>query len=285
MLAPRRHLPKIIGAGIVATGWHIDRLGVSALWEETLGAGITVAVIDSGAADVPGLDKPRIRRFRDGQELQVGKDHNHEYHGTQVTGIVASDDERARGIAPEASCLVYDVYDSSGEPEGWRVTEAIEAAVEASVDLMCCSFSLNALPRELVDALERAHEAKIPVVVSAGNDERVSSPFPEQASGLITVAASGRFNEELRGRRGDWTTITAPGYCIPAWTPDDVSTLTGTSAAAPVAAGVIALLLAHARERGREDWLRENLIELLRETGEGRGNAPLFNPGKLFDEI
>jgi subtilisin family serine protease len=115
-------------------------------------------------------------------------------------------------------------------------------------------------------------------VVSAGD------AFADAESGVISVVVSTMFKTIVR-TSGAMKTIAAPGIQFPASTPAGVSPFSGTSAAAPVVAGVIALALAHARKRGVEDWFRAALAELLVSTGNRATTPPLIDVGALLQAI
>lgn len=272
----------------MAQPWHITWLQLErGLWRETKGAGVKLALLDSGVAEVPGMDEGRVRRRSHGGELGRPRDSSSDGHGTSVAAIVGSDAPQVPGIAPEAELECFAVYGVDARPAAFRVAKALSKAVELGVDAICCTFTLPRLDEDLEAALAEAAEAKIPVIVAAGNRANLAAEFPEKVEGLITVAAlTNRGVLVPNTRYGSWTSVAAPGLNIRTWSPGGRinNRFTGTSAAAPVFTGVFALLLAAAEARGGAEArgrVREQLAELLRETSERRGPVPILQTESL----
>lgn len=238
-----------------------------------------VAILDSGVAQTSGLPDQRIAQFDPSGTSDARHDRTNAFHGTQVVSVLASDDDRALGVAPGVRCSCFNVYNSQQAPIESSVIAALARAIALKVDLICCTFTFGRISSELHDQLEAARLAKIPIVASAGDE------FPDSASGVISVAVSSMFKTIVARPAGSMTTIAAPGIQIPASTPGGVSSFSGTSAAAPVAAGAIALALAYARQRGVEEWFRVALGELLVSTGNRATKPPLIDVGALLQAI
>ncbi|NVB39489.1 S8/S53 family peptidase [Pseudenhygromyxa sp. WMMC2535] len=269
--------------------WHIEWLSLVTLGERgRWGAGFEVALLDSGAAPVSGTMNERFSHFSADGQRQSPRDRRRDFHGTMAAGALASDDVHTPGVATGARCACFDVYGSLAKPVPWRVARALEVALERGVDVVCCPFSLPQLSPELRRALERAARLGVPVIVAQGNDGDPGHEFPERARGVIAVAASNERGRVLPGRIGPWTTIAAPGWKIIARTPGGSEYFNGTSAAAPVLAGVVTLALGYARARGGEGlerWLRHELVEVLRRSAIHGGGVPILNAAGLFEAI
>ncbi len=141
------------------------------------GAGVGVAVIDSGVANVPEL-KGRIKAridFTDTNDLD-------EYgHGTHVAGIIAAagvnKNDETRGIVPEADIISLKVLNGKGVGLASNVIAAINWAVtnKAAYNIKVINLSLGAPVLQswrddpLCHAVDEAFHAGIVVVVSAGN--------------------------------------------------------------------------------------------------------------------
>src|SRR5258708_2455393 len=113
------------GATIGAT-WVHDALGLD-------GAGVGVAVIDSGVANWhDDLASNRVTRFVDFVNFQAAA-YDDYGHGTHLAGIIAGDGHdsagRRRGVAPGATLLVEKVLDAAGQGYISNVIAAIDYAI------------------------------------------------------------------------------------------------------------------------------------------------------------
>ncbi|MBI4320380.1 MAG: S8 family serine peptidase [Chloroflexi bacterium] len=148
-------------------------------WEKGLnGAGVTVAVIDSGVASSPhGVDPRRLVASID---LVKGAQNNMPDpggHGTHVAGIIAGQDADWSGIAPKANIVSIRVLKDDGTARMSDVIKAIQLAVQnrKKYGIRIINLSLGApattsYTRDpLAAAVELAWHAGIVVVTSAGN--------------------------------------------------------------------------------------------------------------------
>lgn len=140
------------------------------------GAGVAVAVIDSGVRRGGGMD------VVDGLNL-TGMDELVDWHGTAVAGIIAGaplPDGSPVGIAPGARIVDVRVYDSA-DPQPDRGEQAVTpesvaagldwvARVARDRDIKVANVSLGVpASRELAAAVRRAWRAGVVVVASTGN--------------------------------------------------------------------------------------------------------------------
>lgn len=240
--------------------WGMDMIEADAAHGVTTGAGVTVAVIDTGVLasheDLAGRLLPG-RDFVDGDANPADGDG----HGTHVTGIVAANRNNGRGVigvAPSANVLPVRVLNDDGEGTTDGVAEGIDYAVAQKVDVI--NLSLGGLPivggDDVFDAaIDRALDAGIVVVAAAGNESFPVCNQPSGAGRLLCVAAV-----DKRGQRSAYSSfggargISAPGGAalLPVRGEDILSTvlgnkygeMAGTSQAAPHVAGAAALLVA-----------------------------------------
>ncbi|HEV2891876.1 MAG TPA: S8 family serine peptidase [Frankiaceae bacterium] len=145
------------------------------------GAGVRVALVDTGVADTPALTRASGRlvdAYNSSRERTFADGYG---HGTFMAGIVAGGPvagtgDRGLGVAPGATVLSVKVADSSGETSLSRVVAGLDwVAQNASrVDVASFAFS-RSRPGDgygadpLTDAVERVRDAGVAIVVSAGN--------------------------------------------------------------------------------------------------------------------
>ena len=97
----------------------VELIQAPAIWKETKGKGITVAILDTGCdSSHPDLQEQIIggRNFTDddGSNPDIFLDYNG--HGTHVAGTIAAqqNDKGVVGVAPEASLLIVKVLNRKG---------------------------------------------------------------------------------------------------------------------------------------------------------------------------
>ena len=172
---------------------------------------IGVAIVDSGLEPSNDIDAGRIVGFydftQDGAEVDPYDDYG---HGTHVAGLIGgsgdSSQDAYQSAAQKAHFAAYKVLDGSGAGYTSDVVAAIDHVIEhksvLEIDVMNLSLGHPIYDRAqddpLVQAVERAVDAGLLVVVSAGNDGRnpetglpgyggISSPG--NAPSAITVGA------------------------------------------------------------------------------------------------
>ena len=170
---------EAVGADLAATGFAAVR-GVT-------GQGIGIAIIDSGIANVPEL-RARVVASHDFTDDR-GRGIDRFGHGTHVAGI-------ASAIAPDVDLISLKVLDEEGTGTAGDVIQAIDWAVEnrRRYRIKVINMSLGGAPMQswredpLCKAVQRAHDAGIVVVASAGNVGKTEDGTP--VLGGVTVPGS-----------------------------------------------------------------------------------------------
>ena len=237
----------------------VPGLDVLPVWRSTRGAGVTVAVVDtgvdSGSADLAPNLLPG-RNVYDGN----GDTSDGAGHGTTVASVIAAPAGNGGyvGIAPEAKILPVKVMGGSSG-RGWdgrAVVSGIEYAVSSGAKVINLSLGgLNTQIAGIEKALGDAQRAGALVVIAAGNDgvdlddpRYTESPDGYGYPNTLTVADFSTQNtlapDSNYGARhvqiaslgavlwGDYPGSQTGGY------------LGGSSAAAATVSGVAALLFA-----------------------------------------
>lgn len=183
----------------------------SAWAEGVTGAGVTVALIDTGVADVPDLtgrivsvQDDRTGRTADCYDLS-GEGHCRDSygHGTFMAGLIAGDGAAAgtapTGTAPDARVLSVKVAGADGAADVSTVLAAIQWVVSFRdrYDVRVLNLSLGTDSTQswkddpLNYAVERAWDAGILVVVSAANTGPAAGTIAKPADDpwVLTVGA------------------------------------------------------------------------------------------------
>jgi type VII secretion-associated serine protease mycosin len=185
----------------------LARLAAERAWASSTGAGVLVAVVDSGvdvgnahlaAAVQPGVDLVGLAGDPAGRTDTAG-------HGTAVAGQIAArrvEGSGVVGLAPDATILPVRVYyadddqarEAGTAPDAGRIAAGIDAAVAAGAQVVNVSMSTPNDSPALRDAVARAAAARSLVVASAGNrstssDETDGPRYPAAYDGALAVTA------------------------------------------------------------------------------------------------
>jgi subtilisin family serine protease len=216
----------------------------------TRGAGLTVAVLDTGVDSthpallghlVPGYDF--VDNDADPTEVGAPVINTAFGHGTSVAGLVAL-------VAPEAHVMPVRVLNPDGFSDIWRLAKGMVWAANAGADVMNLSLSTNIhthLTNELISSLATSGRG-IVVVAAAGNYGNNVPQYPaaEGGSRVLAVGASTPLDTLAPfSDYGSWVRVAAPGVSLLSPVPGGgYASWSGTSMAAGLASGEAALVRA-----------------------------------------
>ncbi len=242
-----RPLPGGLGALAVSPyAWHLQAVRAEEAWGVSVGAGVQVAVLDTGVdATHPAL-RGRVAEGLDaatGEPLPGDTDQSQgEAHGTHVAALAVGE---GVGVAPGAVLRPVRVF-SPDYVGDFRVARALVWAVDQGAQVINLSFGGSAYSHLLHEAVNYALERLRVVVAAAGNQGSVARFYPAALPGVIAVgAADGQGNPAWFSNRGPWVGVWAPGVRIYSALPGGgYGLLSGTSMAAPIVSGIAALVKA-----------------------------------------
>jgi serine protease len=240
----------LLGDSVRSDQYHLRTLNMTAAWAYTSGAGVTVAVIDSGVdADhvdlagqvLPGLDL--VDPKGDGDTDLVG-------HGTTVSAIIAGKDDNAGvvGIAPKAKILPVRVLDQENRyDDAMVVAKGVRWAVDHGARVINLSLGGSGSSAALAAALDYAFAKDVVVVACTGNASASPSTgvwYPAREPGVISVAGLERDGDRLWSGSitGKETVVAAPATQLIGARPSGYWRVQGTSFAAPMVSGTAALI-------------------------------------------
>jgi type VII secretion-associated serine protease mycosin len=232
--------------------WDLDAMRVAGAWPRTTGAGVTVAVIDTGVdtghPDLAGHVLPGAD-FITGVEGVSIDPHG---HGTHVAGTIAAlagNDEGIAGVAPDARILPVRVLNANGAGYMSDVANGIVYAADHGADVINMSISSTMQVDAVTNAVAYARSRGVVVVAAAGNSRGSGSPiaYPAADPGVLAVAATDAADRVASySNRGGYVDVAAPGNDILSTFPPALGTayrrMSGTSMAAPHATALAALL-------------------------------------------
>lgn len=217
------------------------------------GSGIRVAIIDDGF-EINHKEFEHIRLVGSydvpSRTVQVAPQHQKDRHGTGILGILFSQGKRrdARGLIPNAELVAI------RQPDTWtsNTVLAFSVAKNMSVDIVNCSWNspwlLEPVYDVIVDLAEQGRNGKgTAIVFSAGNQGKELHPFQHEASIKQAIVIAAHNKKGQRSAYSNWgQSIDAffPGHArITTEINGQYGRINGTSLAAALASGYIALLM------------------------------------------
>lgn len=255
----------------MAEEWHLAQIHAPQAWSQfagTPGAGVTVAVVDSGvdpthpdlqANLLPVVDEVKTDIL--GGTDYVGRDG--QGHGTHVCGIIAAaaNGVGVVGVAPGVKILPVKVMKADGNGDDFTIAQGLKDAVDKGARIINLSVGGTEPSSILADAVAYASEHNVLMVVSAGNDGGPVN-YPAAYPGVLAVgsvdkngvhASYSSYGPELAmvapgGTSDSGVLSTLPTYdcylSLYARKPKNYGTQAGTSMATPQVTAAAALLLA-----------------------------------------
>jgi type VII secretion-associated serine protease mycosin len=273
--------------------WYLKTLDVAAAHKITTGAGVVVAVLDTGVGNHPDLDG----QILDGTSF-IGEQGSfrtdNDGHGSSMAGLIAAKGGTADhllGIAPKAKILPVRIASGHSQMGVTFIPEGIRWAVDHGAKVINISSGGPQIERTAEDAVRYALDHDVVVIAGSGNvsqfpaGSRVIAParFP----GVVAVSAVDRDGRFWDGAiRGPEVVLTAPGVAIPLVSASGggrvvgyYPTANGTSASTAVVAGAAALIRAKYPQLPAKDVI-QRLIATADDAGPP-GRDPDYGYGAL----
>jgi len=228
--------------------WHINKIGANTAWDKAQGAGVTIAILDSGVDAVPDLAPHMVA----GYNIYDGNTNTADVcgHGTQVAGAAAAAMNNGAGVAGVAGqAKIMPVRIAYVDPSygcyAWYSTIASGITWAADHGARVVNVSYAGLPTSsaIISAANYLKGKGGLLFVAAGNFNRDEGYTP--TTSMIPVSATD--NNDARASfssYGNYVALSAPGTGI--YTTNkggSYGAIGGTSIASPIAAAVAALVM------------------------------------------
>jgi subtilisin family serine protease len=276
-------------------GWGERAMGLDRVPSSYDGAGVKIAIIDSGAAQT----HRNLHGVTHGASM-VGNDRmawtvDTIGHGSHCAGIIAGGPVGAsggiRGFAPAAEIHVCRIFPGGRFSD---LVSALDYCMEQGIDVANMSLGGGDPSQIIEERIVRAKQMGLACIIAAGNS---SGPvqFPASTPHCLAVAALGKWGEfpddsyhsqqgldGFQSRDGYFPAkfscfgpevdVCAPGVGIVSSLPaDGFGAWDGTSMATPHVTGLAALVLAHHPDfkgafQNRDGRRVERLFQILKET-------------------
>lgn len=225
--------------------WHLAKINAGAAWDRTQGAGVTIAILDTGVLgahpDLAANIVPGWNFYDNNSDTSdvVG-------HGTAVAGTAAAATNNSLGVASVAGAariMPIRISDTTGSAFYSTIAQGITFAADKQVRVANVSFLGLAKSASVISAAQYMKSKGGLVVVAAGNNGIDEAITP--TTSMIPVSATDSNDAKASwSSYGTFVAVAAPGTAI--WTTNrsgSYSQWQGTSFASPVTAGVVALMM------------------------------------------
>ncbi|MBS1907835.1 MAG: S8 family serine peptidase [Actinobacteria bacterium] len=282
-----------------AAEYWIDGAHIDTAWKTTRGAGVTIAIIDTGIAKGPAQFDGAVA---DGTDVSgIGTDDGRtplgpldSDHGSRVASLAAGrpnvDGTGMIGVAPEAKLLSVSLGFGTTAPVPFaqQVAEGMKWAVDHGAKVINLSFTTNTLEwdRSWDDAFLYAFQHDVVVVVAAGNRGSGTAMVgaPATIPGVLAVGGVDQHGVASRAAstQGISIAVSAPSESLLGVDANGaIETWNGTSGAAPIVAGVVALVRAAHPDMDANNVINQ-IIQTARPAVQATGRPdPLYGYGLI----
>ncbi|MFF3099580.1 S8 family serine peptidase [Viridibacillus arvi] len=244
--------------------WNLSLINTPVAWNNGIfGNKVKVAVIDTGINPIDDLQNVvrRVSFVRDLPETVIKESDNvdrggirNNGHGTSVAAVIGArvggnlKDQKTTdviGVAPNVQLYSLKYADGTTSGTTTEIVKSIDWAIANKMDIINISSGLYVDVPALRNAVQKAYNAGILIVASAGNDGNDRNvTYPARYSQVIAVSSiSAKQKISTFSNTGSSMNLTAPGEAVPTINKDGkLIYASGTSYAAPHVTGILALL-------------------------------------------
>ncbi|MFD7032674.1 type VII secretion-associated serine protease mycosin [Streptomyces sp. NPDC059917] len=250
--------------------WHLDSMKADEMWKVSTGKGVTVAVIDSGVADVPELEGQVLPGKNLASSYKGDERTDYDNHGTGMAATIAGTGkgpggDGAFGLAPGAKILPIRVPHEEGQDTpSW--VEAIRYAADSNAKIINISMGVEKEDPGLRDAVKYALGKGKLIFAAVGNSGNTLNrlEYPGATPGVVGVGAINQQADAVtESQHGPQVDLSAPGNEIVAACAGKtgICKTSGTSDATALTSASAALIWS-----AHPDWTNNQVLRVLLNT-------------------
>lgn len=261
--------------------WHLSKTEAAAAWDLSQGAGITIAILDTGVdsthPDLAGKIVPGWN-FYDNNSSTVDVNG----HGTAVAGAAAASSNNGVGVtamAGQSKIMPVRIASPEATAYGSTIAQGLTWAADQGVRVANISYANVPASSTIINAAQYMKNKGGLVIVAAGNGGK-DEGFTPTTSMIPVSATNATDNKTSWSSFGNYVALSAPGIDI--WTTYRNSlygTAWGTSLASPVVAGTVALMMAANTKLGSTE-IESLLFSTAKDLGSA-GRDPYYGYGRV----
>ncbi|MFH0837402.1 MAG: S8 family peptidase, partial [Candidatus Aenigmatarchaeota archaeon] len=175
-------------------------------------------------------------------------------HGTHVSGIAAAVTNNSLGISGVCwNCKImplragFKYSDGNGYLSTTDIVSAIYYGTDNGADIISMSFGLTSSSSTIQNAINYAYSKGVVLIAASGNSNSATKQYPAAYDNVIAISSTDSNDaKSFFSNHGTWIDNSISGTSIySTYFNDTYATVSGTSMATPMAAGVIGLILSH----------------------------------------
>ena len=234
--------------------WHLNKVGATTAWDTTQGAGVIIAILDSGVDGThPDLAPQMVPGYNFYDNNTNTADVNG--HGTAVAGVAAAATNNAlgvAGVAGQARIMPVRIADANAYAYYSTIAKGVTYAADNGARVVNCSYGGVAGSATIQSAAQYLKNKGGLMFVSAGNNGIDENLAPTTT--MIAVSATDQNDYRTSwSSYGNFVSMAAPGITYTTSRGGYYDNWQGTSFSSPLTAGVAALMMAAKPSLGSAD--------------------------------
>lgn len=224
--------------------WHLTKIGATTAWDSASGAGVTVAILDTG---VDGTHPDLLSRMVPGWNIYDNNANTADVygHGTKVAGAAAAalnNSIGVAGVAGNAKIMPVRISATNGGASLSAMAQGLTWAADNGARVANISYLCADSPAVLSAA--SYFKSKGGLVTSAAGNYSVQESIAATTSMIPVSSVDSNDIKAGSSSYGAYVSMSAPGVGIYTTTRGGgYASVSGTSFASPVTAGTIALMM------------------------------------------